>query len=551
MASYTSTQAGDFNTDATWGGGGHPSSSGDTATIGHLVTAASNVVCGAITINSSGDLNTGTTAATITSITMAGTGACTIGTGGATLAGVLNNGGGLLTINGAITGCTTFTTGNANVYANMTISVGTTIAANKTLRIYSGIFATPDFPSSTSSTASLIMEAGTTLNFSGANFPNIGNITMNGTSSSKITVQNTSGGATATALYGIMNLTWCDFTKIAIYIIASVSKISNCSFSTNGISVHTSADPSKVIINNSYIYGGTRGISPAAGYFELNNCVFGYKRDGSASINSVADISADASAMHSVVLANNVILGSSTPVLLAVNKANEATINNYGHVIPSMLPGTGSALDLAQTTAGIGYHYNYVGLINRSSSNPPSGKTYHARLTPYPGISANFYLELDFSVPIISGDNLTVNAKASRSANTSDCADCQIDPEGAWFTPTTVAFDLTNTATYYSLPTCSATNAGGTGAKGMCRIVFRMKEYTAAQYLDLGDISVTVTHADLTSTKYTVDCQNWSNGMPTVDKPDYPLVANVKKPTSYNSGNKTGEFGGFIAVLAS
>ena len=40
MAAYTSTQSGDWNNVATWGGGGYPSIAGDTATIasGHTVT---------------------------------------------------------------------------------------------------------------------------------------------------------------------------------------------------------------------------------------------------------------------------------------------------------------------------------------------------------------------------------------------------------------------------------------------------------------------------------------------------------------------------------
>jgi hypothetical protein len=37
MATYTSTQAGDWNDPATWGGGGYPSAAGDLAVIGHAV----------------------------------------------------------------------------------------------------------------------------------------------------------------------------------------------------------------------------------------------------------------------------------------------------------------------------------------------------------------------------------------------------------------------------------------------------------------------------------------------------------------------------------
>ena len=53
MANYTTTQAGNWTDAATWGGGGFPSSSADTATIGHTVTLQSgqSITCGAITLN--------------------------------------------------------------------------------------------------------------------------------------------------------------------------------------------------------------------------------------------------------------------------------------------------------------------------------------------------------------------------------------------------------------------------------------------------------------------------------------------------------------------
>lgn len=61
MTAYTSTQTGNWNDAATWGGGGYPNSSGDTATISasHDVTILTGVAitCGAITTQdgSSGD----------------------------------------------------------------------------------------------------------------------------------------------------------------------------------------------------------------------------------------------------------------------------------------------------------------------------------------------------------------------------------------------------------------------------------------------------------------------------------------------------------------
>ena len=55
MAAYTSSTSGNWDADATWGGGGHPTTAGDTATIsaGHTVTynVNSTTVWGNITIN--------------------------------------------------------------------------------------------------------------------------------------------------------------------------------------------------------------------------------------------------------------------------------------------------------------------------------------------------------------------------------------------------------------------------------------------------------------------------------------------------------------------
>ncbi len=52
MTAYTSTQSGNFNVNSTWGGGGHPTTTSDTASIGHTVTNAVGVTdtCGAIAV---------------------------------------------------------------------------------------------------------------------------------------------------------------------------------------------------------------------------------------------------------------------------------------------------------------------------------------------------------------------------------------------------------------------------------------------------------------------------------------------------------------------
>jgi len=59
MADYTSTQAGDWNASATWGGGGTPSVNDDTATIEHAVAynlGDSSIDFGNVTINAYGTL---------------------------------------------------------------------------------------------------------------------------------------------------------------------------------------------------------------------------------------------------------------------------------------------------------------------------------------------------------------------------------------------------------------------------------------------------------------------------------------------------------------
>ena len=59
MAAYTSTQNGEWNEPATWGGGGYPDTNGDTATITHTVTysISADVELGQININSGGTLS--------------------------------------------------------------------------------------------------------------------------------------------------------------------------------------------------------------------------------------------------------------------------------------------------------------------------------------------------------------------------------------------------------------------------------------------------------------------------------------------------------------
>ena len=92
MAAYTSTQSGNWNDAATWGGGGWPELAGDTATVsaGHTVTynVAADVEMGAITTNGLWSFATNMSTKLTMShneITVGATGELRIGTSGAVL----------------------------------------------------------------------------------------------------------------------------------------------------------------------------------------------------------------------------------------------------------------------------------------------------------------------------------------------------------------------------------------------------------------------------------------------------------------------------------
>ena len=59
MATYNQTQVGSWLTDATWGGGGHPSANGDDVNVNFVLTydaGASAVQYNAVAINNNGKI---------------------------------------------------------------------------------------------------------------------------------------------------------------------------------------------------------------------------------------------------------------------------------------------------------------------------------------------------------------------------------------------------------------------------------------------------------------------------------------------------------------
>jgi hypothetical protein len=241
---------------------------------------------------------------------------------------------------------------------------------------------------------------------------------------------------------------------------------------------------------------GATGITLNGGIYPnqlhtLQNLAIGYDRLGASSPLTVGILPSS----HGTFLLQNVVINATTEVGLP-STYTVISIDNWGHVDSAMLPGTGSDLDSAVVDAGgmkayAARGYTLWGTWERSTLNPRTG-IYHLRVTEGNYVSKESPLEIPIYIPIQSGQNISVSCYASRSGNSSDCAKIRLDPEGAWFTPAESSELLTNTATYYEL-TVSGATARGTGAKGMVRVVLVVDEYSASQYVDFDDLTVTIT----------------------------------------------------------
>lgn len=151
MASYTSSQSGNWSDVATWGGGGYPQASDNATITGYTVTMTANVAVTNITFGANGILTTGNYAITMSGVFNQAntTSRCNAGTSTITV-----NGDGAFTANGTqdgtqynnatiiLNGVNTLTYGNnasywANGFKNLTCGQGgqkTTIANHFTIR---------------------------------------------------------------------------------------------------------------------------------------------------------------------------------------------------------------------------------------------------------------------------------------------------------------------------------------------------------------------------------------------------------------------------------
>jgi hypothetical protein len=235
----------------------------------------------------------------------------------------------------------------------------------------------------------------------------------------------------------------------------------------------------------------------------LRNVAIGYNRDGSATTLSVGIV------CNQCLQITNCIINATAQV--TVDKFMGITeIHNLGYVDDAMVV-PGSALESAIANPGINAVWYYHGSLIRSTAAKKTGD-YGVLATPLATCSANAPLELSLYLPISSGDDLSVSVYGLRSQMTDDCAEIEIDPEGAWYTQVTGTVTMTNEDEFYEF-TATRTGAGGTGAIGMVRIVLRVKEYEAANYFYWADFTATVGGVD-----YTVDFSKWSQGVPVASR---------------------------------
>ena len=258
------------------------------------------------------------------------------------------------------------------------------------------------------------------------------------------------------------------------------------------------------------LFGGGQYVCNA----EIENTVFGYKRDGTLDANasdnaSYADMRFDRQ-YTGIINIRNVIWTLGFSWNSATNRMPSpggTYIENVGHITSDILPDTGSALDGAVVGPGIGHRRTALGTVERSTSAKKTGD-YGERMTPDSLVSSYRPLESSIYIPISTGDNISVSVYGRRHTMTNDCAEIEIDPEGAWFTPTIKAVTLTIDDTWYEFATAAncaeGPGIGGSGGScwgsgsgpdscGMVRIVLRLKEYQAAAYFDWADMVVTIT----------------------------------------------------------
>jgi len=453
MAAISSngTGGGDWNVGASWDGGVSPGT-GDTATIlsGDTITITANQAVDGITINSGGEL-------------------------------VIND-------------TVTITTTEAwDVYGIVTADAGSGIALGNSKYL---------------------------------NVQNGGVFNANGTDAKHVTISGESDDYLFLREASDAILTFVDFTRVGIRTYeqyhTSLLVMEDCDIDmADGYGFYLGGP--QVVLRRCFIHGCRYSGMMCGGYtlsnLALENVVFGYTRAGALDENSTTpgygDIRFANNQTGIVFLRNTVWTKGPTWNSPTTRMASPGGlyIDNLGHVTSAMLPGTSSALDNAVVGAGIGRRITCLGSIERSTAAKKTGD-FGVRATPDAEVNTNKALESSIYIPISTGDNISVSVYGRRHLMTDDCAEVEIDPEGAWFTPTTAATTMTEADTQWYEFAPSANGAGGSSDTGMVRIVLRLKEYEAGAYMDWADMVVVAG-----GTTYNINFDVWEMGQPAISEP--------------------------------
>lgn len=539
MADYTAIAGGDFNTDGgtVWDIAGHPDGADDTATIpnGMAITAAAAVVCGAITLTGTGSLVAEGAANTITSVTNNGTGALTLGA--TTFAGVLNNAStGTLTINGNLTGVTMYTMGNCNQNANVACT-GFANAASRTWTMANGT-------EITGMTATCTAAGTWSVGAGCAITPTLnGSVSISGASTSIFVISGTSGAHTTITNanasgtlqfqdFAFLNWSWVDLDKgwSAIRLAAGYTRLVDCDIQGKSGRVINAASAinARVVAERCFFSNGnnaTDGLYLWVAIADLRDCTFGANRAGTPGTFSASDINLNS---PGVVCVGSSVRCLSTTQIATSNGAGFAHFDHWGYAGSTGTPGVYYSRDCT------------LGSIIRSVDSPYGAETYHTRAIPGSTVEASKVLPAEIFIPVTTSDVVTVAGKVRRTTLTSTtCATVRTDPEQAFSATASTTPTLTDAGgeNWYDY----SVNSGAVTGTGNMRIVLECTSYTAAGYLDWSGITITVTHADASTTIYRVSHQYGANGMPIIDPPDYPTVAEVEDGVTFDY-SKTGTY---------
>ena len=381
------------------------------------------------------------------------------------------------------------------------------VGAGITLTMNAG-FSLTGMTSDMIGTGTIYMNAGCQLLWDSAGSPDWAtvNIIARGTSGSRCLLDNVGAGyIDGRGTPALIDCEYTDIHTVKYFRPRTELRLVYCDIEGNNAGADSDFSPAtNTILRHCWISNFQNGLfldgntaSNGVDYRQLENITFGVDRDANVQANG-KDIRVN-NVNGATAYFRNARFTAAT--LISWDSATVATgsrivVENYG-------------FDGTTGTPGVGFTETPYWRSERSTSAKKTGD-YGTRVTPKTGIdtSVAHYAEVEIYIPISTGDNISVSVYGRRHTMTNDCAEIEIDPEGAWFTPTIVATTLTIDDTWYEFATAAncaeGPGIGGSGGScwgsgsgpdscGMARIVLRLKEYQAAAYFDWADMVVTIT----------------------------------------------------------